>query len=270
MGEAHRKWCALGCFNMPEYISGAEPLYEKRGPVGCLLLHGFTGAVHEMRHIAAYLTERDITVHAPCMAGHGTSPEDLNTTRWPDWYRSAREALDRIKSECSTVFVAGLSMGGLQTLHIATHDRDVRGFIAYAGPVFVRNWKLSLFGPLMRHTPIIKIYRYDKGIGDDIADPEAIKTHISYKKTPTACVLSLLEYMRHVREDLAEISAPLLIMQSRQDHTVHPENANVIYNEVSSKDKEIIWFDKSYHVITVDYDKQAVCEKTYEFIQKRL
>jgi carboxylesterase len=253
-----------------KYMPGAEPFVIKKGPVGCLLIHGFTGATHEMRQLGDYLAERDITVMAPCIAGHGTRVEDLNETRWPDWYASARAALDELKGMCETVFVGGLSMGGLQTLHLATHDRDVRGFLCFAAPVYVRNWKLQLFEPVMRNTPLLKVYRYDKGIADDIKDKEAIKTHVSYDKTPTACVLSLVDYMNHVKADLGEIKAPILIFQAREDHTVHPGNAEVIFKAVGSQDKQIVMLDNSYHVITVDFDKQTVFEKSYEFIQKHL
>lgn len=253
-----------------KYMPGAEPFVIKKGPVGCLLIHGFTGATHEMRQLGDYLAERDITVMAPCIEGHGTRVEDLNETRWPDWYASARAALDELKGMCETVFVGGLSMGGLQTLHLATHDRDVRGFLCYAAPVYVRNWKLQLFEPVMRNTPLLKVYRYDKGIADDIKDKEAIKTHVSYDKTPTACVLSLVDYMNHVKTDLGEIKAPILIFQAKEDHTVHPGNAEVIFKAVGSQDKQIVMLDNSYHVITVDFDKQTVFEKSYEFIQKHL
>ena len=259
----------LWCLRMQNnYSPGREPFEHKRGPVGCLLLHGFTGATHEMRQVGDYLAERDITVVAPCIAGHETSYEGLNKTRWQDWFASAKKAMAQIRGMCETVFVAGLSMGGLQTLHLATHEKDVAGFITYAAPVYVRNWKLSLFEPIMRNTPLMKVYRYDKGIGDDIKNKEAIKDHVSFKRTPTACALSIVDYMNHVRDDLAEITAPILIMQAREDHTVHPGNADVIYKGVSSQVKEIVWFDNSYHVITVDNDKQAVFEKTHEFIKK--
>jgi carboxylesterase len=253
-----------------KYMPGAEPFLIKKGPVGCLLIHGFTGATHEMKELGEYLAERDITVMGPCLAGHGTRVEDLNETRWPDWYVSARTALDELKGMCETVFVGGLSMGGLQTLHLATHDRDVRGFMCYAAPVYVRNWKLQLFEPIMRNTPIMKVYRYDKGIAEDIKNQEAIKTHVSYKKTPTACVLSLVDYMNHVKADLGEIKAPIILFQAREDHTVHPGNADVIFKGVGSKDKEVVWLDNSYHVLPVDNDKQTVFEKSYEFIQKHL
>ncbi|MFH1539500.1 MAG: alpha/beta fold hydrolase [bacterium] len=249
-------------------ILGSEPFFEERGEVGCLLLHGFTGTPREMRMLGDYLAERDITVSAPRICGHCTTPQDLNTTRWPDWYRDAEAALADLRKKCKTVFVAGLSMGGLQTLHLGTHYPDIPGIIPLAAPVFVRHWKLALFMPLMRSTPLLKVYRYDKGIGDDLKDPEALKDHISYKRTPTACVLSIVDYMRHVREDLPAIRMPVLVIQARQDHTVHPENANEIYNSVGSADKELVWLDNSYHVITEDYDRETVFKKAHEFIEK--
>lgn len=248
-------------------IPGSEPFFKEGGEVGCLLLHGFTGTPREMRLLGDHLAARDITVSAPRISGHCTTPQDLNETRWPDWYRDAEAALEELRGKCKTVFVAGLSMGGLQTLHLATHYPDLPGVIPLAAPVFVRHWKLTLFEPLMRSTPLLKVYTYDKGLGDDLKDPEALKDHICYKKTPTACVLSIIDYMRHVKEDLPAIRQPILIIQSRQDHTVHPDNANIIHDSVGSADKSLVWLDNSYHVITEDFDRETVFGKVHEFIE---
>ncbi|MEW5945047.1 MAG: alpha/beta fold hydrolase [bacterium] len=249
-----------------ELIPGSEPFFFEGGEKGCLLLHGFTGTPREMRPLGEYLAGRGLTVSGPRIAGHCTTPADLAKTTWRDWYRSAVEALARLRERCARVFVAGLSMGGLQTLHIATHHKDVAGIVALAAPVFVRHWKLSLFLPLMRSTPLPRIYRYDKGIGDDIKDPEALREHISYKRTPTVCVMSIVEYMAHVKADLPEVTAPILIVQSRLDHTVHPGNAEVIHDSVGSADREVVYLDNPYHVITLDYDRDFVYEKVYGFI----
>jgi carboxylesterase len=58
-------------------------------------------------------------------------------------------------------------------------------------------------------------------------------------------------------------------MHARQDHTVHPSNAQYIYDNVASTDKELVWFERSYHVITVDYEKDEVFERTFNFIKER-
>lgn len=250
-----------------QLMTGAEPFSFERGEVGCLLLHGFTGTPHEMTLLGKFLADRNISVLAPRIVGHGTCPEDLNETRWPDWFASAEAALEELKKRCSKVFVSGLSMGGLQTLHLATHHPEIAGIAPLAAPVYVRHWKLTLFEPLMRRTPLLKVYKYDKGVGQDLKDPEALKTHLYYKKTPTACVISLLDYMAHVRADLPKIRMPALIMQSRQDHTVHPGNGQVIHDELGSTDKELVYLENSYHVLPLDYDKETVFEKVHGFIE---
>jgi carboxylesterase len=57
-------------------------------------------------------------------------------------------------------------------------------------------------------------------------------------------------------------------MHGKDDHLVDYQNSKFIYDNVSSSDKELLILQSSYHVITVDYDKNIVFNKIYEFIQK--
>jgi esterase/lipase len=43
---------------------------------------------------------------------------------------------------------------------------------------------------------------------------------------------------------------------------------HLIHRLLGSKDKTLIEVDRSYHVVTVDYDKEVVKEKTFEFIRR--
>ena len=74
-------------------IDQVQPFAFDRGPIGCVLLHGFTAAPKEMRPLGDYLAARDITVRGVRYAGHGTSPQDLARTTWRDWVASAEEAV---------------------------------------------------------------------------------------------------------------------------------------------------------------------------------
>lgn len=91
------------------------------GPTGCLLVHSFSGSPPEMRPMGEYLTAQGLTVLGVRLAGHGTSPEDMAKTTWHDWVASAAEGLRELQGQCSKVFAAGLSMGGLLVLHLAAH-----------------------------------------------------------------------------------------------------------------------------------------------------
>src|SRR5947207_15572 len=97
-----------------------NPFQFNRGqhPVGVLLIHGFTGSPPEVRPLGEYLAQQGLVVHGVRLPGHGTRPEDLLAVTWQDWAAHVREALDALHAECETVFVGGLSMGGLLTLYL--------------------------------------------------------------------------------------------------------------------------------------------------------
>jgi carboxylesterase len=105
------------------------------------------------------------------------------------------------------------------------------------------------------------------GVGNDICDPDA--RELCYERLPTSAAYSVLRFTNQVRSGLASVTSPILVMHGRNDHTVHPGNATMIYEGVSSTDKELVWMERSYHVITLDYDRDEVLRRTGEFIKER-
>lgn len=252
-----------------EVIKGAESFFLRRAEVSCILIHGFTGSPWEMREIGEYLADKNITVICPRLPGHGTTPEDMYNTRWQDWYGEVEKTYKEVKKISREVFCAGLSMGGLLTLHLATHQH-LQGIIPMAAPVYLKEIKL-LFIPILKTSIgkfIQKFYKYDREVGKDIKDKSMIDKIICYDKTPVPAAISLIDLMHHTKTELSKITAPCLIIHSKYDHTVPPGNATYIYQRISSKEKEILYLENSYHVITVDYDKEKVFEETYKFIRK--
>ena len=236
-----------------------------RGPVGCLLTHGFTGSPFEMRELGEYLAEKGLSVLCKPLPGHGTSPYDMLKTDWRDWHGACVENLAELSARCEKVFLCGMSMGGALSLHAAAHYAEryrVAGVAAYGTPIYLKNILLPL-------VPIFKrIVKFKPSSGSDIADPVACANQQSYDLTPLKCISSLLELLAHLKHDLPDVSVPALLMQSKKDNTVHPPNVHLINRLLGSEDKTVVEVENSFHVITVDYDKEIVKEKTYEFIRR--
>ncbi len=74
-----------------------QPFAFDRGPIGCVLLHGFTAAPKEMRPLGEYLADRNYTIRGVRLAGHATSPEDLAQTTWREWVASAKESVAELR-----------------------------------------------------------------------------------------------------------------------------------------------------------------------------
>jgi carboxylesterase len=68
-----------------------------------------------------------------------------------------------------------------------------------------------------------------------------------------------------VRAQLREVTAPTMILQASADDMTSPRNASIVYDEISSEDKQLVLLDDCYHVITVDKQREVVAENLSTF-----
>ena len=234
------------------------------GPVGALLIHGYTGSPSEMRLLADYLNLRELRISAPLLPGHGTVPADLNRVAWNEWTGAVERALAALREQCSAVFVAGLSMGALLTLYLAGHHPDLPGAIVYSPALIVTN-RLVRLVPLGKYL----ISMFPKR-ASHFTDPMASNRIWSYHQYPTFGADETRKLIREVKRLLPRVVNPLLIVHSWLDRNIRPESAQLVYDRVGSTDKELLMLNNSGHVLTVDSEWEQVAERTYEFIQARL
>jgi carboxylesterase len=236
------------------------------GPIGVLLIHGFTGAPPEMRPMGDYLAAQGYTVSGPRLAGHGTRSQDLKHTRWQDWVGSAGVALTQLQARCAGVFVGGLSMGSLIALHLATYHPEIAGLILMAPGLIVAN-KLTHLAAFLKRK--FKQQEDDPGAGSDLTDPQAHERIWCYPVMPLAAAYELIKLQRIVRRKLDRVTQPLLIFQGRCDREVSLKSAPLLYDSVRSGDKELVWLHNSGHCLTVDSEREAVWQKTHQWITQR-
>ncbi|MBI4729404.1 MAG: alpha/beta fold hydrolase [Acidobacteria bacterium] len=245
----------------PTLMPGAEPWGSDGGEAGVLVLHGFTGCPQSVRPWAEGLSARGLTTALPRLPGHGTDLKDFASTGWRDWTGEAEMALRGLRERCSSVFVAGLSMGGTIAIDLAARFPDsVAGLIVVNASVHTTDPRAKL-APLLARLPISV-----KGVGNDVADPAA--RELCYPRIPTRAAAQFLEYQALVRARLESVRAPALVFVSRQDHVVATTNAAEIHARISSTDKELVWLERSYHVATLDYDRDLIVERSAEFVAK--
>ena len=152
---------------MVAVLKDAEPFAFEGGDIGVLVVHGLTGSTQSMRYLGEGLHRRfDFTVVGPRLPGHGTSPDDMETTGYLDWMGEAEQALRDLAKRKSKVFVTGLSMGGTLTLNLAARCPDLVTAIApVAAAAGILNDAFA--GVLAMNPPPKRI----PGIGSDIKAP---------------------------------------------------------------------------------------------------
>ncbi|MFR9795523.1 alpha/beta hydrolase [Streptomyces sp. MS06] len=240
-------------------LPGAEPYRHEGGEVGVLLCHGFTGSPQSLRPWAEYLASHDLTVSLPLLPGHGTRWEDLQVTGWQDWYAEVDRELRLLTERCETVFVAGLSMGGALALRLAAKHGDRIAGVVVVNPANKVHGLSAYALPVARH-----LVRSTKGIASDIAKPGAAE--LGYERVPLHAAHSLRTFFRMVDGELPQVTQPLLLMHSTQDHVVPPVDSARILGRVSSTDVTEVLLEQSYHVATLDHDADRIAEESLGFI----
>jgi carboxylesterase len=239
--------------------AGTAPFAADGGPVGVLVLHGFTGSPRTVRPWAEHLAAAGLTVRAPLLPGHGGTWRDLGKTGWTDWYASAEQAFAELSARCDQVFVAGISMGGCLSLRLAeTQGARVSGLVLV-------NPSLAGDNPLIPFAPVLKyLVPAIKSIGGDIKKPDAQEG--AAKRTPVASVATLPAMWKTTVAGLASVTQPVLVYRSTEDHVVGPASMKVLTAALPFA--EVRPLANSYHVATLDNDAPEIFDGTLAFVQK--
>jgi carboxylesterase len=242
-------------------LPGAEPIAYDGDRVGVLLCHGFTGNPSSLAPWARRLADDGRTVRVPRLPGHGTTWHEMNRTRWDDWYAVVEAALVDLRGRCDQVVVGGLSMGGALALRLAERrGADVAGLVLV-------NPAVVLTDPRLRLLPVLKrVMGSLPGIASDIAKPGAVE--LAYDRTPLAALHSSIQGYKQVVRDLPQVTQPLLLLHSPQDHVVPLKSSSTVLSRVSSKDVTEVLLHRSYHVATLDHDAETIEQLSSEFIER--
>lgn len=240
-------------------LPGAEPFRHEGGEAGVLLCHGFTGSPQSLRPWAEYLAEHGLTVSLPLLPGHGTRWEDMQLTGWQDWYAEVDRELRALRERCTRVFVAGLSMGATLALRLAAKHGDAVDGIVVVNPANRMHGLAAYALPVVHH-----VVRTTRGITDDIAKEGGVE--LGYDRVPLRAAHSLRAFFRLVDGELPQVTQPLLVLRSAQDHVVPAADTARVLSRVSSTDVQEIVLEQSYHVATLDNDADRIFEESLAFI----
>ncbi|MBU4376230.1 MAG: alpha/beta hydrolase, partial [Candidatus Omnitrophica bacterium] len=89
-----------------------------------------------------------------------------------------------------------------------------------------------------------------------------------YPVIPIACMHQNYLLAKHIMRRLGKITVPIQILQAKEDDVTSPKSSKYIYDHIGSKDKQMKFFENSYHIITADQERDKVAETTVSFFDK--
>ena len=244
-------------------LAGAEPVsHAAGGPIGILIVHGFTGNPSSMRGVAEAMMQAGFDVEMPRLPGHGTHIDDMLTTTWADWRSEVAAARAALHGRVDTIVAVGQSAGGTLVLDAAITDPSFAGVVCINPVTRTRTVdEMEMIADFLEDG-----FAVVPGEGSDIADPDSFD--IAYDGTPLAPLRSLLvDGVGPLTDRFGEVAAPLRLFTSHQDHVVTPDDSRHLAATWGGS-VEHTWLDRSFHVATLDYERDLVIGESVTFAER--
>jgi carboxylesterase len=243
-----------------------------------ILLPGLNGGGLELGQLPSFLNSNGFNTVLPEIKGYlyGSPVDDYET-----WVSQLHNCIDQHKNQYKTINLVGISMGSTLALAVATQRTDISS-IALLSPVLrydgwsvpwyrflldiaynlgIRNWEYSEREPFGIKNPDLRRRVRDKFKSQELSEvgaPLITARHLHEAKG----------LMAYTTKNLDQINSRLLLIQSVEDDTCSIWSAEKILAKVKSDLRRTIWLGNSYHIITIDNEREIVLNETLRFFAR--
>ena len=248
------------------------------GKHAVLLLHGLQGSPTEMLPLAKRLNQAGYTVYVPHFAGYGYRDGDTSrsVTPWQDWHKLVSDKVSILKQTHETVSLGGLCMGAVLALSVAAELGSEIATLSLLGTtLYYDGWSIPWYRfvlPIGYYTPFRYFYKYPGrapfGIKNEQLGKWVIREKSSIAAVSNLCLPAIHEaelLIKAVKKSLPQIVTPTLIIHAVEDDVSTPRSARFVAKYIGSKSVKCVMLHNSYHMITVDNDREQVADETIRF-----
>ena len=246
---------------------------------GVLLIHGLGGTPVEMRYVAQGLHRAGYTVYSCQLSGHCGTTQDLIEAKWQDWTADVVKALDKL-AHCNQIFVGGLSAGSLLALYLAEQfPNRITGTLLFSPTLILNGWAMPWYMPYlhylrpsMQFVEVMMPEREPHGLKDErirrlvVNSMQSSSSDAGVFETPLSTMVQFNALSAYMRKKLKNITVPVLSFHPREDDFSDISNSYEILRKIKGK-SELVVLDDSYHIITLDKQRDTVIYKSIEFIE---
>jgi len=252
----------------PEQIGRPFFLKTLRKKRGVILVHGYMAAPEEIRVLAEHLNRAGYCVYGVRLRGHGTSPEDLASRTWDEWYESVNRGYIIMKNTVDEFAIAGFSTGaGLALMQAANKNEKFRAVISISAPLRLQSISSRFASAVVVWNTLLKKIHVQAGKMEfAVNDPE--NPHINYLRNPISGVRELEKMMSALEERLGDIRIPSLVIQGSEDPVVNPESAGEIFDSIGTGYREINKIYSTRHGIVRGDTAERVAARVINFLNE--
>lgn len=226
------------------------PFFFPGGEPGIVLVHGYLTAPDEMRPLGESLARAGATVLGVRLRGHGAQPEALVGVRWQEWVADVAAGVAELRQHCRRVSLAGLSLGAALAFHVAARQ-PVERLAVFSAPdsALVKRTPLIWAGNLAKIIPSIP------KVGSDVRDADMRRRHTTYRRIYLCSVAEVVALLKATDPLLPRVTAPTLLVYSRNDRVVPPRTAARIAARLGGP-TQLLELRRGGHTVVMDYDRE--------------
>jgi len=240
--------------------------FNKESLNGVYIIHGFTSSTYEVRQLAEYLGNQGFYTRADNLPGHGTTPEDCNRYRYTDWVEFVEQGIAEMISRCDNIYIIGISMGSILALHLSSIFPLNAAVYASIAIKFQDKIGAQVLTPIFhriipfRH----KKYSYPKEMRNNLI-------YSGYNVWPMSALNEMRKLINHVKPKLPSVKCPSLLIHANSDKLTLKENIEIVYQKISSEQKEKFFVDQANHnIFFPGPDQKYIFEKIDSFFKQFL
>lgn len=251
-----------------------------------LLLHGLCANPLELQPVARALYRAGYTVHSPLLRGMGVDAQGLRegwrASDCEAWVDEAEAHVSGLLARHERVAVGGLCLGAVLALALAQRCA-LNGLLLISPTLFFDGWNVSRWRRLLplaylpglrdrmsfaeRPPYGIKNPRLQAWIGQAMASDGLCA--VGAARLPAAGLYQAERLIRQVKPGLPHVQAPALVMHATEDDVASPRSAHLLQTQLG-REPEMAWFHDSYHMLTLDNERTAVCDRALRFVREHL
>jgi carboxylesterase len=236
-----------------------------------LLFHGLLSSPQEFGLIAHSIRGRGLSHAAVTIPGYtldsGLAPD------WRRWRDAAAQVIDTQVPGNAPVILGGLCMGGILAAALALQAPErVAGLVLMSPSFDFDGWGLSplrylrhigywtgldrFFSVAEREPYGVKNARIREWIVRELH--ERNQSAAGPARVPLRALREAERMANDIRARLHELTCPILMIHAREDEISSLRSVERLFDALPQTDKELVVVEDSYHMITIDNERQQI------------
>jgi carboxylesterase len=253
-----------------------EPVITQTKQDLTILIPGLNGSGLELGQLPRFLEAAGHDVLIPEIPGFLFGEP---ASKFTSWVQELHQIIDKQKESYAVVNLAGISMGATLATLVASQRADISSLVLMSPVLKYDGWSVPFYRPILDFFYFLGVRNWEYSEREPFGVKNIdLRRRISekFKTSKVSEVGAASISARHLHEakalmvrakdSLYNLSCRLLVIQSVEDDTCSVWSANEILDHCKSELRRVIWLGNSYHIVTIDNEREIVLNEVLNFI----